>query len=117
LDYDQVLHNRERFVAELRDIDSMASHLCDLCLEKSLDNAVMESGLSSKAREELRVTCSYGIGFLEKYSCNDSEITGLLRGLEAGFIEQAAGGDVIRTPDILPIGRNLTQFDPNRIPT
>jgi len=117
LDYDQVLHNRENFVAELKEIDNMASHLCGLCLEKSLESAVMESGLSSKAREELRETLSYGLGFLEKYSCNDGEITGLLRGLEAGFIEQAAGGDVIRTPDILPTGRNLTQFDPNRIPT
>ena len=87
MDYDQVLHNRERFVAELKDIDSMASHLCGLCLGKLLDNVVMESGLSSKAREELRVTLSYGLGFLEKYFCNDSEITGLLRGLE-GEIEE-----------------------------
>jgi len=117
LDYDQVLHNRESFVEVLKEIDRIASHLCGLCLEKSVDFAVMESGISSKTREELRETLSYGLDFLEKYSSNDAEITGLLRGLEAGFIEQAAGGDVIRTPDILPTGRNLTQFDPNRIPT
>jgi cobaltochelatase CobN len=117
LDYDQVLHNRESFVEVLKEIDRIASHLCGLCLEKSVDFAVMESGISSKAREELRETLSFGLDFLEKYSSNDAEITGLIRGLEAGFIEQSAGGDVIRTPDILPTGRNLTQFDPNRIPT
>jgi len=117
LDYDQVLHNRESFVEVLKEIDRIASHLCGLCLEKSVDFAVRESGISSKAREELRETLSFSLDFLEKYSSNDAEITGLLRGLEAGFIEQSAGGDVIRTPDILPTGRNLTQFDPNRIPT
>ncbi len=47
----------------------------------------------------------------------DSEINGLLRALEGRFIRPAPGGDVLRTPAVLPTGRNLHGFDPFRIPS
>ena len=47
----------------------------------------------------------------------DSEITGILRALEGRFIRPAPGGDVLRTPAVLPTGRNLHGFDPFRIPS
>jgi magnesium chelatase subunit H len=47
----------------------------------------------------------------------DHEIGGLLRALDARFIRPVAGGDLIRTPGILPTGRNLHGFDPFRIPS
>jgi magnesium chelatase subunit H len=47
----------------------------------------------------------------------DHEVAGLLRALDARFTPPAPGGDLIRTPDILPTGRNLHGFDPFRIPS
>ena len=47
----------------------------------------------------------------------DAEIPALLRALDARFIPPVAGGDLLRTPAILPTGRNVHGFDPYRIPS
>ena len=47
----------------------------------------------------------------------DSEIDGLLRALDGRFIAPAPGGDLLRTPAVLPTGRNLHGFDPFCIPS
>ena len=47
----------------------------------------------------------------------DSELAAIVRALDGGFIRPAPGGDLLRTPDILPTGRNLHGFDPFRIPS
>ena len=45
------------------------------------------------------------------------EIDGLMRALSGRYVRPAPGGDVLRTPEVLPTGRNLHGFDPYRIPT
>uniref|UniRef100_UPI00356B3C5D cobaltochelatase subunit CobN n=1 Tax=Phaeovulum sp. TaxID=2934796 RepID=UPI00356B3C5D len=45
------------------------------------------------------------------------EISAVLTGLSAGWIDPSYGGDPIRNPDALPTGRNIYGFDPSRIPT
>ncbi|TVS03084.1 MAG: magnesium chelatase subunit H [Rhodobacteraceae bacterium] len=47
----------------------------------------------------------------------DGELTGLMRALNAEFIAPVPGGDLIRSPEILPTGRNIHAFDPFRMPT
>ncbi len=47
----------------------------------------------------------------------DHELAGIIRALDARFIRPAPGGDLLRTPAILPTGRNLHGFDPFRIPS
>ena len=47
----------------------------------------------------------------------DHEIPGILHALDGKFIRPAPGGDLLRTPAILPTGRNLHGFDPFRIPS
>ncbi len=47
----------------------------------------------------------------------DHEIPAILRALDGRFLRPAPGGDVLRTPEILPTGRNLHGFDPFRIPS
>lgn len=47
----------------------------------------------------------------------DHEIPALLRALEGRFTPPVAGGDLIRSPDVLPTGRNIHAFDPFRMPT
>ncbi len=47
----------------------------------------------------------------------DHELAGLIHALDGGFVRPAPSGDLIRTPAILPTGRNLHGFDPFRIPS
>lgn len=45
------------------------------------------------------------------------EVQTLLSGLDGNYIPPKMGGDPIRTPDVLPSGYNLYQFNPQLIPT
>ncbi len=47
----------------------------------------------------------------------DSEIPAILRALGGRFTPPVPGGDLIRSPSILPTGRNIHAFDPFRMPT
>jgi magnesium chelatase subunit H len=47
----------------------------------------------------------------------DTELAGLVRALDGGFIRPVAGGDLLRNPDVLPTGRNVHGFDPCRLPS
>ena len=47
----------------------------------------------------------------------DHELPALMRALSARFIAPVPGGDLIRSPEILPTGRNIHAFDPFRMPT
>jgi len=47
----------------------------------------------------------------------DHELPALITALDGGYIRPAPGGDLLRTPAILPTGRNLYGFDPFRMPT
>jgi magnesium chelatase subunit H len=47
----------------------------------------------------------------------DTEVQALLHALDGGFIRPAPGGDILRTPAVLPTGRNMHGFDPFRIPS
>jgi magnesium chelatase subunit H len=46
-----------------------------------------------------------------------TELTGLMRALSGHYIEPVPGGDLIRSPEVLPTGRNIHAFDPFRMPT
>ncbi|WP_439814972.1 magnesium chelatase subunit H [Zavarzinia sp. CC-PAN008] len=45
------------------------------------------------------------------------ELDGLLTALDGRFVAPAPSGDLLRTPEILPTGRNLHGFDPFRLPS
>jgi magnesium chelatase subunit H len=47
----------------------------------------------------------------------DHELPALVHALDGGFTRPAPGGDFLRTPEVLPTGRNLHGFDPFRIPS
>ncbi len=53
----------------------------------------------------------------DKLMAEDHEINGILHALDGRFLRPAPGGDLLRTPSILPTGRNLHGFDPYRIPS
>ncbi|MFL5282288.1 MAG: cobaltochelatase subunit CobN [Rhodopila sp.] len=54
---------------------------------------------------------------LDELLARDPEIPSILHALDGGYIRPAPGGDLLRTTDVLPTGRNLHGFDPFRIPS
>ncbi len=54
---------------------------------------------------------------LDALLAEDHEIPAVLHALDAGYVRPAPGGDLLRTTDVLPTGRNLHGFDPFRLPS
>lgn len=92
--------NREAIAALVAGSD-VPSVLKIAGLEPSKDNKSLFEELSRAAR----------------LLAEETEIGALLRALDGRFIRPAPGGDVLRTPDVLPTGRNLHGFDPFAIPS
>ena len=46
-----------------------------------------------------------------------TEVKGIMNALSGEFIRPVPGGDLIRSPDIIPTGRNIHAFDPFRMPS
>jgi magnesium chelatase subunit H len=80
----------------------------------SPSEALAISGLA-QTRESLATLTDLAAS--EKLLARDHEIGALLAALDGGYIRPAPGGDLVRTPAILPTGRNLHGFDPFHIPS
>ncbi|MCK4732597.1 MAG: cobaltochelatase subunit CobN, partial [Methanophagales archaeon] len=117
IDYDLALRNKEKYASVLAEIEKKCAELVDCCVEESIESAVKKSSADSKHRKDLKRTLAFGIEVAENYADNSNELESCLRGLNTEFIEPSLGGDVVRTPEVLPTGRNINQFDPNKIPT
>ncbi len=57
------------------------------------------------------------LGDSNRLLAEDHELPAILRALDGDYIRPAPGGDLVRTPAILPTGRNLHGFDPFLIPS
>ncbi len=81
---------------------------------KDADHAASLSGIErSEERAELFAKLHTANAHLAK----DSEIGAILHALDGRYIRPAPGGDLMRSPEILPTGRNVHGFDPFRIPS
>jgi magnesium chelatase subunit H len=78
-------------------------------LGRTHDPAALEE-LLSLIPEEARADAA-------RHLTADTEIPALLRALSGRYIPPVPGGDLIRSPAILPTGRNIHAFDPFRMPT
>jgi len=92
------------------------------------ERATIEAIVSGGSTEEVLQACGLPaahpmtavIGELERTNRllgEDHEIPAILRALDARYVRPAPAGDLLRTPAILPTGRNLHGFDPFRIPS
>ncbi|WP_018260063.1 magnesium chelatase subunit H [Methylobacterium sp. WSM2598] len=80
----------------------------------SPDQALAASGLPA---DEAARAAFRALAETDRLLAEDHEVPALLRALDGRFVPPVAGGDVLRTPAILPTGRNLHGFDPYRIPS
>ncbi len=76
--------------------------------------ALAKSGL---AQDDTGLTVMTSLAETHGLLGQDTETAGILHALKGGYIRPAPGGDLIRTPSILPTGRNLHGFDPFRLPS
>ena len=53
----------------------------------------------------------------EMYCPASASIKALMDALAGQYISPVPGGDIVRSTDILPTGRNIHAFDPFRMPT
>ena len=104
------------------------SAIAETAMEVSLPRAALEAILDGASREEVMALAGDVLkddpdGLFERLAetdrqlCEDSEMTAIIDALDGGFIRPAPGGDIIRTPEMLPTGRNIHGFDPYRMPT
>jgi magnesium chelatase subunit H len=54
---------------------------------------------------------------LDALMAEDHELPAIIHALDGGYIRPAPGGDLLRTTEVLPTGRNLHGFDPFRLPS
>jgi magnesium chelatase subunit H len=47
----------------------------------------------------------------------EPELPAVIHALDGGYVRPAPGGDLLRTTEVLPTGRNLHGFDPFRLPS
>ena len=92
------------------------------------ERALIEALVAGRTPEEAIVASGLGadaetLGLLKELAATDQlmaedhELDGILHALDGRFLRPAPGGDLLRTPAILPTGRNLHGFDPFRIPS
>ena len=85
-----------------------------LVLGEPIETAIALGGLAADAATVEAFTALKAIDAL---LAQDHEIPAILRALDGRFLRPAPGGDLLRTPAILPTGRNLHGFDPFKLPS
>lgn len=101
LKYEKVLNNPRI----LRKIDKKAKKL----VKQYLNN--------KKLPKDIKETIDYCVKRVKNFVDNSLELKNLIKSLNGSYIEPSVGGDVIRNPEVLPTGKNIHEFDPQKIPT
>ncbi|OWQ93992.1 cobaltochelatase subunit CobN [Roseateles aquatilis] len=85
----------------------------DACGDGFVPNRAARKPIDQAALHELALRAQE----MEARLAVEGEMPGLLRALDGRFLPAAYGGDLLRNPESVPTGRNLTGLDPARLPT
>ena len=102
---------------------ALASHGLDLAqpaaqkLVAGIDPERVLAGEAPALRSKERLAAYRTLADIAQKLAQETELPALLQALDGRYIRPVAGGDVLRSPNILPTGRNLHGFDPFRIPS
>ncbi len=91
------------------DVDNLIDRVEISEIVNGIDQAAPKAATSNARRLQLET--------MNRLLAEDHELPGILSALDGHYVRPAPGGDLIRSPDILPTGRNIHGFDPFRIPT
>ncbi|MBU1360297.1 MAG: magnesium chelatase subunit H, partial [Gammaproteobacteria bacterium] len=84
---------------------------------KTPEEALSTCGSPDDRNDAELVALMHELAKTDALLAQDHELQGILHALDGRFLRPAPGGDLLRTPAILPTGRNLHGFDPFRIPS
>jgi cobaltochelatase CobN len=121
IDYDYAIShpnencNGRSYGRILFEIEEKAKKVIQLSLN-SLEEAVKSSEVNRNLAKELNKTLTFGLQVASNLEKSD-EINSLIEALNGKYVLPSLGGDPIRTPEVLPAGRNTYQFDPRLIPS
>ena len=107
---DELLGQQQRFVDELK-------AFADDPLVTVGAHTITHCNLARQDKETASFELTESRARIEAGLAEATELPALLRALEGRYIPPVPGGDLIRSPDILPTGRNIHAFDPFRMPT
>jgi magnesium chelatase subunit H len=74
-------------------------------------------GLSDLPSDAAGLALFQGWAKLDRALADNPELTALVDALDGRYVRPSPGGDLLRTPEMLPTGRNIHGFDPFRIPS
>ncbi|MGQ9840428.1 MAG: magnesium chelatase subunit H [Anaerolineae bacterium] len=102
----------------LRLCDDDADAILADYLETGKPNGIRRygAGLSSRLRDQWAESLRYAAQIVQEVQKNE-EMSGLLRALSGRYNPTRLAGDIYRSPEVLPTGFNLHQFDPRLVPT
>ena len=83
-------------------------HVVGQGLEPDQRNAMLDAAGVTEPAERKR---------LDGLLAVDHEVAAIIHALDGGYTRPVIGGDLLRTTEVLPTGRNLHGFDPFRIPS
>jgi magnesium chelatase subunit H len=114
------LSERERVDMLLSMADSTHAVQLDRTVMEALVNgqgvdAAMRAGHVAPTEDALKMM--HELAAANELLKVDTEVDALMHALDGGYIRPAPGGDLLRTPEVLPTGRNMHGFDPFRIPS
>ena len=99
-----------------------ASH--NVQLERSVVQAIVDGQTAERAlklsglpKDDANVALFDELVDIGHKLAEETEVAALLQALDGRYIRPAPGGDILRTPAVLPTGRNIHGFDPFRIPS
>jgi magnesium chelatase subunit H len=102
-------------IAETRDGPKPAREaLAALAAGSPPQAAVALSGLKSNSDSIALLT---ELALCDARLAKDYETGAIVHALDGGYIRPAPGGDLVRSPEVLPTGRNLNGFDPFLLPS
>ncbi|MGF7088855.1 cobaltochelatase CobN [Kroppenstedtia sanguinis] len=108
-DYDRLLADHD--TEQLAKLDDLAARAVELYVESGKIPDV-----NSDLRGLFEQTLSFGKRACEA-TLHNEEMDTLLHGLNGKYIPAKLAGDVIRSPEILPTGKNMYQLDPREVPS
>ena len=88
--------------------------------EMTGDDRISDDMVQKIAHGELTVSGDDQIKSLVRVNAELSrcpESDAIIHALDGGYIKPVVGGDLLKSPDILPTGRNVHGFDPFRVPS
>ena len=94
-------------------------HPAEATLEAIVAGARPEDALARTTRDKSpeALDAVRALSEMNRLLSEEHELGALVHALDGSFVRPAPSGDLIRTPAILPTGRNLHGFDPFRIPS